>query len=74
MVKHRKIIVLSTPNKEHVIGQNTSIAASVSVYVTWWTNKSGVLEPVYRASNDGGNTFCPMVKYESIFYFILFFK
>src|SRR4249919_1642944 len=29
MVKHRKIIVLSTPNKEHVIGQNTSIAASV---------------------------------------------
>jgi hypothetical protein len=73
-----KTIVLSTPNIEHVIDQNPSIAASVYVYVPWWTNESGVLEPVSRASNDGGNTFCPMVKLsststKSIFYFILFF-
>ena len=54
-----KTIVLSTPNKEHVIDQNTSIAASIYVCVIWWTNESGVLEPVSRARNDGGNTFCP---------------
>jgi len=45
-----KTIVLSTPNKEGVIDQNTSIAASIYVCVTWWTNESGDLEPVSRAS------------------------
>ena len=34
-------IVLSTPNKEHVIDQNTSIAASVYVYVTCWIRAAG---------------------------------
>jgi hypothetical protein len=74
-----KTIVLRTPNIEHVIDQNPSIAASVYVYVPWWTNESGVLEPVSRASNDGGNTFCPMAKLnntstKSTLYFILFFS
>jgi hypothetical protein len=68
-------IVLSTPNKEHVIDQNTSIAASY-VYVTCWIRGAGFLS---RASNDGGNTICLMVKLnstgtKSIFYFILFFR
>jgi hypothetical protein len=40
--------VLSTPNKEHVIDQNISIAARIYVCVTWWTNESGVLELVSR--------------------------
>ncbi|PWU82229.1 MAG: hypothetical protein DLM72_02880 [Candidatus Nitrosopolaris wilkensis] len=60
-----KTIVLSRPNKEHLIYQNTSIAASVYVYVICWTNESWVLEPVIRASTDGGNTFCPMVMLNS---------
>ena len=28
-----------------------------NVYVTWWSNKSGNDEVLFRASNDGGNTF-----------------
>ncbi|MGB7953288.1 MAG: hypothetical protein WCF23_04850 [Candidatus Nitrosopolaris sp.] len=53
-----KIMTISAPNKGNTIDQNTEIAASGSnVYVTWWTNKTGVLMPLFRASNDGGNTF-----------------
>ncbi|MFZ0514557.1 MAG: hypothetical protein WAM14_23335 [Candidatus Nitrosopolaris sp.] len=29
----------------------------VWVFVTWWTNKTGTDMPVFRASNDNGNTF-----------------
>ena len=36
-------IVLSTPNKEHVIDQNASIAASVYVHVTCWIRGAGFL-------------------------------
>jgi len=44
-----KNIILSAPNKGHVIDQNVQIAASASnVYVTWWTNKTGVSMPVFR--------------------------
>src|SRR5918996_2426200 len=28
-----------------------------NVYVVWWTNKSGNWEVMFRASNDGGQTF-----------------
>ncbi|HYT41380.1 MAG TPA: hypothetical protein VEP90_03485, partial [Methylomirabilota bacterium] len=53
-----KTIMLSAPNKEHVVDLNVDIAASGSnVLVTWWTNKTGVLMPVFKASNDNGNTF-----------------
>ena len=58
--KTLKTIIISAPNKVHTIDQNTEISASGSnVYVTWWTDKAkpGVLEPVFRASNDNGNTF-----------------
>ncbi|HYT02985.1 MAG TPA: hypothetical protein VEL70_08740 [Candidatus Acidoferrum sp.] len=37
------------PNKGHITDQNKQISASGSkVYVTWWTNKTGVLMPVFR--------------------------
>jgi hypothetical protein len=50
--------IISAPNKGHIIEQNTQISASGSnVYVTWWTNKTGVLMPVFRGGNDNGNTF-----------------
>jgi hypothetical protein len=50
--------MLSAPNKGHVVDQNVLIAASGSnVYVTWWTDKTGILMPVFRASNDNGDTF-----------------
>jgi hypothetical protein len=51
-------IILSAPNKGHTIDQNTGITASgTSVFVTWWTNKTGVLKPVLRTSSDSGVTF-----------------
>ena len=56
--KTLKTMMISAPNKGNTIDQNTEIAASGNnVYVTWWTNKTGVLMPLFRASNDGGNTF-----------------
>lgn len=56
--KTLKTIMISAPNKGKIIDQNTEITASGSnVYVTWWTNKTGVLMPVFRASNDNGGTF-----------------
>jgi hypothetical protein len=57
-----KNIILSAPNKGHVIDQDIQIAASGSnVYVTWWTNKTGILMPVFRASNDYGDTFAKVI-------------
>ena len=56
--KTLKTVMISAPNKGNTIDQNTEIAASGNnVYVTWWTNKTGVLMPLFTASNDGGNTF-----------------
>jgi hypothetical protein len=53
-----KTIMLSAPNKGHVVDLNVDIAASGNnVLVTWWTNKTGVLMPVFKASNDNGDTF-----------------
>jgi hypothetical protein len=51
-------IILSAPNKGSVVDQNVELAASGSnVYVSWWTNKTGTLMPIFRASNDTGETF-----------------
>ena len=56
--KTLKTMMISAPNKGHTIDQNTEISASGNhVYVTWWTNKTGTLMPVFRASNDNGDTF-----------------
>lgn len=56
--KTLKIMMISATNIGNTIDQNTEIAASGSnVYVSWWTNKTGVLMPLFTASNDGGNTF-----------------
>src|SRR5919197_1041819 len=32
-----------------------------NVYVTWWTNKTGNNEVMFRASNDGGATFAKKI-------------
>jgi hypothetical protein len=64
--KTLKIMMLSAPNKGNVVDQNTEIAASGSnVYVTWWTNKTGVLMPLFRASNDAGSTFAEPIMLNS---------
>jgi hypothetical protein len=56
--KSLKTTIISAPNKGHVIDQDTQISASGNnVYVTWWTNKTGTLMPVFKASNDNGDTF-----------------
>ncbi len=64
--KTLKTMMISAPNKGNTIDQNTEIAASGNhVYVTWWTNKTGVLMPAFRASNDEGNTFGKTVSLNS---------
>jgi hypothetical protein len=56
--KTLKTMIISAPNKGHTVDVNTQIAASGSnVYVTWWTNKTGTLMPVFRSSNNNGDTF-----------------
>jgi hypothetical protein len=51
-------MMISAPNNGNTVHQDVQISASASaVYVTWWTNKTGVLMPVFKASNDNGNTF-----------------
>ena len=53
-----KTIMLIAPNKGNIVNQNVDIAASGNnVLVTWWTNKTGELMPVFKASNDNGDTF-----------------
>jgi hypothetical protein len=56
--KSLKTMIISTPNGGNTINRNTEISSSgENVYVTWWTNKTGIFMPVFRASNDNGNTF-----------------
>lgn len=64
--KTLKIMMISEPNKGHTVDLNTQISASGSnVYVTWWTNKSGTVMPVFRASNDNGDTFAKAITLNS---------
>ena len=61
-----KTMMISAPNKGNTIDQNTEISASGNhVYVTWWTNKTGILMPVFRASNDNGDTFAKAITLNS---------
>jgi hypothetical protein len=58
-----KTVMISAPNKGNTIDQDTQISASGSnIYVTWWTNKTGINMPVFRANNDNGNTFGTIIK------------
>ena len=64
--KTLKTMMISAPNKGNTIDQNTQISASGSnICVTWWTNKTGILIPVFRASNDNGNTFAKAITLNS---------
>jgi hypothetical protein len=64
--KTLKTMMISAPNKGNTIDQDTQISASGSnVYVTWWTNKTGTLMPVFRASNDNGDTFAKAITLNS---------
>ncbi len=59
-------MIISSPNRGNVIYQNTQMSALGSnVYVTWWTNKTGTLMPVFRASNDNGDTFAKAITLNS---------
>jgi hypothetical protein len=64
--KTLKTKMISSPYKGHVVDLNTEVAASGSkVYVTWWTNKTGVLMPLFRASNDGVSSFAKPITLNS---------
>ena len=64
--KTLKTIMISAPNKGNSIDLNTQISASGNnVYVTWWTNKTGALMPVSRASNNNGDTFAKVITLNS---------
>jgi len=55
--KTLKTMMINAPNKGYTVDLNTQISASGSnVYVTWWTNKTGTLMPVFRAGHDNGDT------------------
>lgn len=61
-----KTMIISIPNKGSIVNQNTEIYSSgTNVYVTWWTNKTGTLMPVFRASNDNGGTFGKIITLNS---------
>jgi hypothetical protein len=61
-----KTMVISSPNPGNVTHENVNIAATgSSVYVSWWNNKTGVFEPVFRASTDNGDTFGKIIKLNS---------
>ncbi len=62
----KTLYVLSSPNNGKTADFGTNIGASGShVFVYWWTNKTGKFEPVFRASNDNGNTFANIIKLNS---------
>ena len=64
--KTLKTMMISAPNKGNTIDSNTQISASGNnVYVTWWTSKTGTLMPVFRASNDNGDTFAKAIMLNS---------
>ena len=46
-------------------GTNTeapiATSADKNLYVTWWSNKSGDFEVMFKASSDGGKTFGPKI-------------
>ena len=64
--KTLKTMMISAPNKGNTMDLNTQISASGNnVYVTWWTNKTGTLMPVFRASNDNGDTFAKAITLNS---------
>ena len=64
--KTLKTMMISAPNKGNTIDLNTEISASGSnVYVTWWTNKTGILMPVFSVSNDNGDTFAKAITLNS---------
>ena len=64
--KTLKTMIISAPNKGHTVDLNTQISASGSnVYVTWLTNKTGTLMPVFRDSNDNGDTFAKAITLNS---------
>ena len=64
--KTLKTMMISEPNKGYTVDLNTQISSSGSnVYVTWWTNKSGTVMPVFRASNDNGDTFAKAITLNS---------
>lgn len=64
--KSFKTMIISSPNKGNTVNHNTEIYSSgTNVYVTWWTNKTGTLMPVIRASNDNGETFGKIITLNS---------
>ncbi len=51
---------ISSPETDPVRQPYAPMAASEdgnNVYIVWWTNRSGNWEVIFRASNDGGQTF-----------------
>ena len=64
--KTLKTMMISAPNKENTKNVNTEISASGSnVFVTWWTSKTGAFMPVFRASNDNGDSFAKAIMLNS---------
>jgi hypothetical protein len=44
-----------------VVKAPIAVSGDNNVYVTWWSNKSGDWEVMFKASTDGGKTFGPKI-------------
>jgi hypothetical protein len=51
----------TTGHIDRTAGAPMATSGDKNVYVTWWTNKSGNNEVMFRASNDGGATFAKKI-------------
>jgi hypothetical protein len=48
--------VLKTPSRAPI-----ATSGDKDVYITWWTNESGIWDVFFKASTDGGKTFGPKI-------------
>jgi hypothetical protein len=49
-------VVMKTPSRAPI-----ATSGDKGVYITWWTNESGIWDVFFKASTDGGKTFGPKI-------------
>lgn len=50
-------VLLNDAGEEKIVSKAPPAITENNINVTWWTNKAGNDEAMFRASNDGGKTF-----------------
>jgi hypothetical protein len=57
IIQSAEAAVDTTPGRSETKAPMAASEDGNNVYVVWWTNRSGNWEVMFRASNDGGQTF-----------------